>query len=236
MLWLEGGELQASGLPRRVVDAYRESIAAAEGQAHQQAKEEREDSADGDGEASGEPEEALRWGSGEAVIENVRVLVGGEERYYFTSGEAVCFEVSARAHREMDDFVFGIAIRTPRGVECWGTNTDLDGFVPARLAAGATTVKIECGNLRLGPGEYLVDIAVHARDGTPYDYRRQLASFSVTAPVRSVGVYFPEHEWSFSDSVAWEDRVAWEDGVARDEADGPPAAELPGSEASTEDN
>ena len=70
-------------------------------------------------------------------------------------GDTVCFEITALAHRELDDFVFGIAIHTPRGVECWGTNTDLDGLVPVRLAAGSTTVKIECANLRLGPGEYL---------------------------------------------------------------------------------
>ncbi len=203
VIWLEEGKLRASGLPRRVVDAYREAIAAAEGDAHRQAKEEREDDAEGepgDGEAEAE---ALRWGSGEAVIEQLRIVVGGEERYYFQTGDAVCFEITARAHRPFEDFVFGIAIRTPRGGECWGTNTDLEGFVPSRLEAGPATVRIECPNLRLGAGEYLVDVAVHARDGTPYDYRRQLASFSVTALERSVGVYFPEHAWSFSDGVEW---------------------------------
>ena len=204
VLWLEGGELRASGLPRRVVDAYRESIAAAEGEAHQQAKEEREHEAEGSAPEDEEQEEALRWGTGEVVIEQLRILVDGEERYYFHSGDPVTFEISARADREFSDFVFGIAIQTPRGAECWGTNTDLEGFVPTRLEAGAVTVEIRCPQLRLGPGEYLVDVAVHARDGTPYDYRRQLASFSVTAATRGVGVYFPEHEWSFSASVEWE--------------------------------
>ncbi len=207
VIWLEGGKLKESGLPRRVVDAYREWVAAAEGQAHQQAKEQREHGA-GEPEPEDETpeEEALRWGSGEAQIEQIRILIGGEERYYFQTGDAVVFEISARANCELEDFVFGVAIRTPRGVECWGTNTDLDGFVPARLEDGDVTVNVRCPNLRLGPGEYVVDVAVHARDGTPYDYRRQLASFSVTAPTRGVGTYFPEHEWSFSDSVEWQER------------------------------
>ncbi len=210
VVWLEGGELKESGLPRRVVDAYREWVAAGEGEAHQQAKEQREHEAE---EPEDEPqEEALRWGSGEAVIEQIRILVGGEERYYFQTGDEVTFEISARAHRELEDFVFGIAIQTPRGDECWGTNTDLDGLVPSRLSKGPVTVRVRCPNLRLGPGEYLLDVAVHAGDGTPYDYRRQLASFSVTAPVRGVGTYFPEHEWAFSDSVEWE----------RSGGDGPP--------------
>ncbi len=202
VVWLEGGHLKESGLPRRVVDAYREWVAAAEGHAHQQAKELREhENLEPEEESE---EEALRWGSGEAVIEQIRILVDGEERYYFQTGDTVNFEISARANHELEDFVFGIAIQTPRGGECWGTNTDLDGFVPARLADGAVTVNVMCPNLRLGAGEYVVDVAVHARDGTPYDYRRKLVSFSVTAPTRSVGTYFPEHEWTFSDSVEWE--------------------------------
>ena len=207
VVWLDGGRLRESGLPRRVVDAYRESIAAAEGQAHRQAKEGREEEA-ADEEGDRDPREAMRWGSGEAVVEHLKILVDGEERYYFQTGAAVCFEVAARAQREFEDFVFGIAVRTPRGVECWGTNTDLDGFVPSRLDAGSVRVRIDCPHLRLAPGEYLVDVAVHARDGTPYDYRRCLASFSVTAATGGVGVYFPEHEWSFSDGVEWEERRA----------------------------
>ncbi len=231
VVWLEGGRIKESGLPRRVVDAYREWVAAAEGQAHQQAKElreceagatepedaplserssgatlsERSSGATLSGRSSGATqEEALRWGSGEAVIEQIRILVGGEERYYFQAGDTVTFEISARANRPLEDFVFGIAIQTPRGAECWGTNTDLEGFVPARLEEGLVTINVKCPGLRLGPGEYVLDVAVHARDGTPYDYRRQLASFSVTASTRGVGVYFPEHEWTFSDSVEWD--------------------------------
>ncbi len=202
VVWLEGGQLKESGLPRRVVDAYREWVAAAEGQAHQEAKEQREHEASEPEEET--QEEALRWGSGEAVIEQIRLMVGGEERYYFQTGDAVTFEISARANHQLEDFVFGIAIQTPRGGECWGTNTELDGFVPSRLAGGVVRVDVTCPNLRLGAGEYVVDVAVHARDGTPYDYRRKLVSFSVTAPTRSVGTYFPEHDWAFSDNVEWE--------------------------------
>ena len=202
-LWLEKGELKETGMPRRVVDAYRQSIAAAEGLAHQQAKDDREEETSGEDQAE-DLEEAMRWGSGEAVIEHFKVLVDGEERYYFQTGSAVRFEISALAQRNFDDFVFGIAIKTPRGIECWGTNTDLDGFVPSRLDAGRLEVRIDCPNLRLGPGEYLVDLAVHARDGTPYDYRRSFGSFSVTSANRAVGTYYPEHEWSFSDGVEWE--------------------------------
>ena len=82
------------------------------------------------------------------------------------------------------------------GVEVWGTNTDIDGFASARFA-GRAKVVLECPQLRLAPGEYLVDVAVHAQDGAPYDYRRKLLAFSVTSAAGGAGVYLPEHRWRF---------------------------------------
>jgi ABC-type polysaccharide/polyol phosphate transport system ATPase subunit len=212
VLWLDRGRARLIGEPRRVVDAYRAAVAEAEGRAHRAVKEERERSEATEeagaesveppaGEAAGEPEEpdeVLRWGSRAAEILRVRLLgADGHERYHFRSGEAVTFEIEAVAHRPLDDFVFGIGVATPRGTEVWGTNTELSGLRPERFD-GEARVRLVCPQLRLAPGEYLIDAAVHARDGAPYDYRRKLLSFSVTAEDRGVGVYFPEHRWEFS--------------------------------------
>jgi len=219
-IWLERGEIRLDGHPRRVADAYRQSVAEDEGRIHQQEKDRREQTpeaaggaaAEGDEEGEDEAaeddlpkaeEEVLRWGSGAAQIEGIRLLVDGEERYHFTTGAEVVFEIEVDARQTFDDFVFGIGISTPRSIDCWGTNTDLDGFAPERLPEGKSRVTIRCPSLRLAPGEYLVDVAVHAHDGSPYDYRRKLLSFSVTAPTGGVGLYFPEHEWSFSEGVEW---------------------------------
>ena len=57
---------------------------------------------------------------------------------------------------------------------------------------------LECPRLRLAPGEYLVDVAVHAQDGAPYDYRRKLLAFTVTSAAGGAGVYLPEHRWRFA--------------------------------------
>ncbi len=143
----------------------------------------------------------LRWGSRAAEILGVRLLdADGAERYHFACGEALTFEIAARAAAPQDDFVFGVALSTPRGVEVWGTNTDLAGWEPLGFD-GEARVRLECPALRLAPGEYLIDVAVHARDGAPYDYRKRLAAFTVTAEARGVGVYFPEHRWEFEGRV-----------------------------------
>lgn len=210
VLWLERGRVRMIGEPRRVVDAYRQAVAEEEAREHRRAKEALEEVARAASDspeatdAETEPREVLRWGSGQAEIEAVRLLdETGRERYHFRSGEEVVIELACRAREPLADYVFGVALATPRGVECWGTNTYLEGYRPDRLD-GRVTVRVCCPALRLGPGEYTLDVAVHARDGAPYDYRRKVLAFSVTAPVDGLGVYFPEHTWEFEGDVRWQ--------------------------------
>lgn len=205
VLWLDDGRVRLIGEPRRVVDGYRQDVAEEESRAHREAKEERERSEEGAPAAVVAEElsgEVLRWGSRAAEILGVRLRdARGEERYHFESGEAVVFELEAQATSELDDVVFGVGLFSPRGVEVWGTNTDIDGFESDALY-GRVHLRLECPSLRLAPGEYLVDVAVHARDGAPYDYRRKLLAFSVTAASGGAGVYLPEHRWEFPPSPA----------------------------------
>lgn len=193
-MWLERGLVREIGEPRRVIDSYREAVA--EEEALQQASAALEQGDD----------PKRRWGSRRAEIVEGRLLVGSEdeerESFHLTSGEAATFELRVRAAAPLDDFVFGVAVSTPRGAEVWGTNTDLAGFEPVRLE-GEGTVRLHCPALRLAPGEYDVDLAVHGRDGTPYDYRRGCFRVTVSSSERGVGVYFPRHRWSASGGVEW---------------------------------
>jgi ABC-2 type transport system ATP-binding protein/lipopolysaccharide transport system ATP-binding protein len=197
VLWLENGKQRLVGEPRRVIDAYRQEVAEREGEGHREDKRRRE--------ATGEAvADELRWGSREAEIVGVRLLAAGEERYHVATGEVLTFEIRARAARPLDDFVFGVAIKTPRDFEVWGTNTDLAGYAPGHFE-GEAIVRLTCPACRLAPGEYLVDVAIHAKDGAPYDYHRRALNLTVTAPTGGVGVYFPEHRWEFSGGVEWKD-------------------------------
>ena len=76
------------------------------------------------------------------------------------------------------------------------------GFEPGTFD-GKARVRLHCPSLRLAPGEYDVDVAVHARDGSPYDYRRRLLRLTVSAQERGVGVYFPQHRWSIDGEIVW---------------------------------
>ncbi len=224
VLWLDGGECRLLGTPRFVVDAYRQAVAEEEGRVHREAKDERErrlqeeaaaeeppEAAPDEppaetGEAAGEPagpQEVLRWGSREAEVTAVRLLDRERnERYYFESGDEVCVEIDVTAAQPLADVVFGIGIFTPRGVECWGTNTHLEGYGSEGLE-GRATARVVCPALRLAAGEYLLDVAVHSRDGYPYDYQRKVLSFTVTSKAEAVGIYFPEHRWEFAGGIRW---------------------------------
>ncbi len=220
VLWVQDGRQQLVAEPRRAIDAYRQAVAEQEGREHHAAKDRREaeiaaveadavtEAADAVKASSAEEAaavEVLRWGSREAEITGFRLLgADGVERYHLESGTPAVFEIRSRAARPLTDFVFGVGIATPRGAEVWGTNTDLERFEPASFE-GDALVRLACPALRLAPGEYVVDVAVHARDGAPYDYQKKAISFTVTARTGGVGVYFPEHHWEFEGGVRWEE-------------------------------
>jgi len=195
-LWLRHGRKADAGDPKRVVDAYLTYVAGGEEAllARDQAP-----AAPPAGAAEETPEgyREGRWGSREVEITRVRLFDGrGQERHVFASGESVTLRLDVEARSEVEDFVFGVGLFTADGMSVYGTNTHIEDFVPRR-AAGRGEVSLELGDLRLVEGTYLLDVAVHRRDGTPYDYHRGLHSFRVKSRIKDVGVYRPPHRWRF---------------------------------------
>jgi hypothetical protein len=120
----------------------------------------------------------------------------GAERYAFRSGESVTIEIAVTPRAPTSDFVFGVGIFTPDDLCVHGTNTEIDGFLPARLS-GPAVARVTLPALDLGTGTYLVDVAVHSRREAPYDYWRGACRFQVDAPDRGAGLYLPERRWTF---------------------------------------
>ena len=113
----------------------------------------------------------------------------------------MALEVHASA--PVEDFVFGVGIFTADGVSVYGTNTHIEDFTPRRLL-GAGEVRLALQDLRLVEGTYLLDVAAHRRDGTPFDYHRGLYSFRVKSHLKDVGVYRPAHRWDFAGGIVLE--------------------------------
>jgi len=206
VLWLRHGKIADRGEPRRVVDAYLTYVAGGEDarlKARQEATGETPLSErTPEEEASSGGYRAGRWGSGEVEITGVRLLdARGRERHVFAPGEAVSLSLSVRAAEPVEDFVFGVGLFSAGGVNIYGTNTDIEEFEPRRLE-GEGQVRLVLEDLRLVEGTYLIDVAAHRRDGTPYDYHRGLHSLQVKSRLKDVGLYRPTHRWEFEGGVA----------------------------------
>jgi hypothetical protein len=160
------------------------------------------------GEASGDGEvpdlsraSSGRWGSREVEITDVQFLdAAGQPQHVFDTGAPAAISVRVHATAAVSDFVFGIGIFNADGVCCYGTNTDIEGAVPAELA-GDGEVRFAIDHLDLIAGTYKVDVAVHRQNGAPYDYHRQLHTLRVNSRVKDVGVFRPRHRWTFSGGI-----------------------------------
>jgi hypothetical protein len=142
-----------------------------------------------------------RWGSREVEIVRVDLLDrSGQPAFVFHSGDPMAVHLSVRAAQPADDFVFGIGLFNADGVCCYGTNTYLEEMTPERLD-GEADVTFSIDSLDLVDGTYKVDVAVHKRDGFPFDYHRLLYTFRVKSRTPDVGIYRPRHQWTFSPNV-----------------------------------
>ncbi|MDQ2970361.1 MAG: Wzt carbohydrate-binding domain-containing protein, partial [Acidobacteriota bacterium] len=142
-------------------------------------------------------------GSGQARILAARVLDrAGRPAGTLRSGEPAALEMEVRADAPLEDFVFGFAISTVSGAPVFGSNTAVDGLVPVAFS-GAARVRLEIPAFSLAPGVYSLDAAVHARDGAPFDYRRDILRFEVTSDRAADGVWSPARSWRSEGGIRW---------------------------------
>ena len=214
-LWLDSGRARAQGDPKRVVDAYLASVekseetllatttakaVAAVAAPPAQAAPETAEPDPGELRDMFKAVEG-RWGTREIEITNV-TLVGraGQPSFVFHSGEPMAVRMGVVAHAPATDFVFGVSLFNADGVCCYGTNTFIEQMDPWRID-GEAEVTFVIDSLDLVEGTYKLDVAVHTCEGYPYDYHRLLYTFRVKSRTRDVGIYRPQHHWSFSASV-----------------------------------
>ncbi len=217
-LWLDRGKTRAEGEPRRVVAAYIIDVEKSEEQELARDQEARvaQAAADAPPAASPLPDNPVatdeapanmfkategRWGSREIeIVEVLLVANDGEAGHVFHAGDPVEIRLKVRAHQPIRDFVFGFGLFNADGVCCYGTNTGLEELESAEIS-GEGEVRFQIESLDLVEGTYKVDLAVHKQDGYPYDYHRLLYTFRVKSRTKDVGIYRPDHRWTFTSNI-----------------------------------
>jgi len=151
--------------------------------------------------ASDDARREQRWGKREVEIRSVTLRNGrGEEKHVFHPGESLLIDLDLSAREPVKDFVFGIGVFNSMGIMCYGTNTYIEEYEPVALSGeGRVVCRIE--ELPLINGTYYLDVAVHKRDGYPYDYHRNMYSFLVSSMIRDEGVARLPHSWEFSPGI-----------------------------------
>jgi ABC-type polysaccharide/polyol phosphate transport system ATPase subunit len=191
-LYLEAGRVVVEGPSDTVVARYRSDAAGEADKGRPKPSEVRV------------VEEGRRWGNGDIEIVNVEVFAGDTPQRLVPGGRPCRLSIHYKVRRPVEDFVFGIAWHRADGTQVSGHNTDLAGLEPRRLACDG---EMSCvyDSLQLAPGEYLVDVAVHARDGLAYDYWCDATRVRVTSPVEWPGVWAPLLRWE-SSGPEWNDQ------------------------------
>ncbi len=148
-----------------------------------------------------------RWGTREVEITQVTISgPGGEAGHVFQSGDSIQVHMQVKAKEPITDFVFGFGLFNADGVCVYGTNTNLEEIQPAEIdGEGVVTFTID--RLDLVEGTYRLDLAAHKLDGYPYDYHRLLYTFRIKSRVRDVGIYRPDHSWSFAGNIKFKEEA-----------------------------
>ena len=142
-----------------------------------------------------------RWGSREVEIDSVAFVgASGQPSYVLASGGPMEIRLQVRADSPVTDLVFGVGIFNADGVCCYGTNTDIDGAESGAMT-GQGEAHFAIDRLDLVAGTYKVDVAVHRKNGAPYDYHRLLYTLRITSPLKEAGIFRPPHRWSFSGDI-----------------------------------
>jgi ABC-type polysaccharide/polyol phosphate transport system ATPase subunit len=159
-----------------------------------------------EGPKDGFKSEEGRWGTREVEITHVTIAgPDGEAGHVFQSGDAIEVRMNVTAKEKITDFVFGFGLFNADNVCVYGTNTNLEEFQPTEIE-GTGTVTFTIDHLDLVEGTYRLDLAAHKADGYPYDYHRLLYTFRVKSRIRDVGIYRPDHSWSFQGGIKISDQ------------------------------
>ncbi len=196
VIWLKEGRIEKMGEPKRVVDSYLQDVL----EKQEEDFEERQKAVEREQEWEEERREN-RWGKREIEIKEVKLKdLDGKEKHVFSPEDGMIIEMDVRSSQRVTDFVFGYGIFNSQGTYCYGTNTRLEEFEPVSVE-GEGRVVCRMKKLNLINGTYYLDVAVHKKDGYPFDYHRNLYSFLVSSLHKDEGIMRAEHTWSFSEGV-----------------------------------
>jgi lipopolysaccharide transport system ATP-binding protein len=203
-VWLDKGVVKDRGEPRRVLDAYRTFVErgeevkilhineelAAQGKELPVVDESKEAHTLLDADLAHE-----RWGSREVEVLGVELRsADGATHGVFQTEDSLEVIITLKRNEPIESLVCGIAIHRTDGLLVLGTNTEIEG-VEIPLFDNQCHISLLLKRVGLINGSFTLDVAVHAKDGYPFDYHRRLGRFAVRGERSRLGVAALPLEW-----------------------------------------
>ena len=140
------------------------------------------------------------WGSRAVEFSSVSLLdAEGRKTRRFETGDQMTILMELLVHRDVGDFVCGMAIRRADGLLLGGTNTFLDHVTASGRPGESVSVRYVIDSLPLLAGGYVVQVSVHDVTGTDiYDFAAPAASFHVDSAGGHLGLIEMHGEWQVS--------------------------------------
>ncbi len=187
-VWLDHGQMRASGDASHVIDEYLAETNRREAEARRRS-----------GADVADNEESWRRGTREVEIRAVELIgpSGRPQELYYT-GEPLTVRMHYYAHIPIEEPQFGLAIYHADGAHVAGPNNDAAGFA-IKQVVGAGVVDYTLPGLPLLPGLYRLTVAVHDATGLhAYDFHTQHYRFSVRSRAlqRNYGLVELAARWS----------------------------------------
>jgi len=121
-----------------------------------------------------------RWGNQTIQIEAAKILGGdGKEQSVFHTGETLILEFEYRAHKPIEEPIFGVAIHRQDGVHITGPNTTFANFKVGNVT-GKGKISYTIDSLPFLEGLYRFSVAAtNSSDAEMFDYHDRVYAFSI---------------------------------------------------------
>ena len=138
-----------------------------------------------------------KWGSRAVEFSSVTLLdANGQNNRRFDTGDSMTLDMTLLVHRDVGDFVCGVAIRRADGLMLAGTNTVLDHVTVSGHPGDAVSVRYTIESLPLLAGGYIVQVSAHDLTGSQtYDQADPGATFHINNMGGHVGMLEMQGRW-----------------------------------------
>ena len=139
---------------------------------------------------------SIRIGNKQIKFTDVKLMdMNGTEKTIFRNGEAFVVQMNYETEESGLQGNFGIGIFRDDGVHVYGTNTliEYDRLVDTKEKG---RVEVVVTDNCLLPAKYMLDVAIHSKDGVKYDDIRNIIPFIITSYKQDVGVCRLDNYWT----------------------------------------